>query len=483
MEISLAGVIVVFALVVAARPFGSPLAIAAIASFAFGATAIATVSAVGGASPLIYVVPNLALVAAVAFRRESRREIGLFLGRDPTAWLVILLAIYAVASAIIMPRLFAGFTSAFVNSRATGLAEVPLEPNSGNVTQAAYFALGALAFLAFGIITLQRAALRSVGRGFFAWAALTAFMGAIDLGGRLVGAGDVLAPIRTAAYAMITGEGATLGGFSRISGAHSEASAFAAAATASLAFAVGYWKRTGSRAALGLSVALLVLLILSTSTTAYVALAVLAACLGLSTLRSGLTRGFSTQDLTLGSALVVATAVVIAIALFNERILDPFVNLFEMTVINKGDTESARERGYWNARSLDAFLDTFGIGIGLGSSRSSNWIISVLSQLGLVGAALLLAIILRLAGNVPAVVSGADARALAGLHDGARNCALTILLAGTIAGGNADPGALFFIAVATVCACRFHLATETSRWRYDVHAHADSRQPLPAGAR
>ena len=80
-------------------------------------------------------------------------------------------------------------------------------------------------------------------------------MGVIDLLGKLAGAGDVLAPIRTASYAMLTD--VSLGGFARIAGAYSEASAFGGVSLACLAFSYTYWRKTKDRLARWLSVILL----------------------------------------------------------------------------------------------------------------------------------------------------------------------------------------------------------------------------------
>jgi hypothetical protein len=54
-------------------------------------------------------------------------------------------------------------------------------------------------------------------------------------------------------------------------------------------------------------------------------------------------------------------------------------------IVNKVASTSGEERAYWNYRSLQSLYDTAGLGIGLGSSRASSWIIAVLSQLGIAG--------------------------------------------------------------------------------------------------
>src|SRR5205085_8878785 len=120
----------------------------------------------------------------------------------------------------------------------------------------------------------DKSALHAVRRGFLTLAALLVTLGAVDLGAKLTGLGDLLSPIRSANYAMLTDN--EVGGFWRITGGFSEASAFAGMGVSCLAFVFTYWRATGSRLALTLTLALIALLVLSTSSTAYVALAILA---------------------------------------------------------------------------------------------------------------------------------------------------------------------------------------------------------------
>ena len=102
----------------------------------------------------------------------------------------------------------------------------------------------------------------------------------IDLAGKMSGAGDLLAPIRTAGYSMLIE--VQVEGFWRIVGGYSEASTFGGATIIALAFTFSYWRATSWRPALVVSAVLLLLLLLSTSSTGYVSLAILVALLSLS---------------------------------------------------------------------------------------------------------------------------------------------------------------------------------------------------------
>src|SRR4029079_16083862 len=379
MEPSLAGILICCGLFAAALHTEAPVIVALMASLAFGSTAIMTLPALGSSSPLIYVVFVMALFVTVALRRNLVGELGTVFAQQPLAWLVLLLTLYTVVGALVFPRMFAGQTDVFIplrtESGAGRIAEIPLAPVSGNITQSLYFVVSALSFFAFSVLLLQRGTLPAIRKGFFAWAGVHASLGFIDLFGKIAGLGDVLAPIRSATYAMLTNVDVV--GFWRIAGGYSEASAFGATTVSLLAFTFTYWKKTNDRLALWLSAVLLILLVLSTSSTAYVAGAVLLMFVIFSIMSATLQDRLRTQDLLV---LAVASLVVVGalgIALHDARVLEPFARLFDEMVVNKSSSGSGAERAYWNWRSLESVADTVGFGVGIGSSRASSWIIAV----------------------------------------------------------------------------------------------------------
>lgn len=462
MQPSFVGLALCAALLLFGRVLGAPLTVPLIASIAFGSTAIATLGAIGGSSPLIYVVFVLVLLAATVARVQLWRDLTAVFRLHWQAWVVCLLTFYAVCGAYILPRLFAGRTSAFVPMREHGLvSEVALGPVSGNFTQTAYFALSALVFLALSAILLHRPSLDGVRKGFFAWASITAAAGVIDLAAKLAGAGDVLRPVRTATYALVTE--VEQGGFWRIVGLHPEASSFGATALASLAFSFVYWKSTGSRPAFLLASLLLCLVLFSTSSTAYAGLTVLLVFIILRLPGAAMADRIPQADLVLIGLCIICAIVGIAVLVRDSQAFVAFEELFRVTILEKSTSSSALERAFWNERSLQSVLDTYALGIGLGSSRSSNWVISVLSQLGLLGALLQAILVVTLIYTPGRRAWSRRDGALIALHDGVRAAALTTLLCGSIAGGGADPGLLFFISLATVLACRFHLAASAAR--------------------
>jgi hypothetical protein len=356
---------------------------------------------------------------------------------------------------------------------------VPLGPTGGNITQTAYFLLGVLLFVALAVTLERRDILEKMRGGFFTFVIAHVALGWVDFAGKLAGAGDVLEPIRTANYALLTETEQS--GFWRIVGGCPEASSFAAFGMAALAFAFTYLRAAGSWLALLLTISMLVLLLLSTSSTAYVGVTALALLALASIGRSALADRLKQQDLMLAAAALMLLAAMLGVFLYDSSLFAPFTDLIDTMVVNKAVSSSGQERAYWNIRSLHSFLDTYGLGVGMGSSRSSSWAVSILAQLGVAGAmmmAALLALLVRgmgqlrpLPGEVP----------LFALCAGARACAIGYLLAGSIAGGTADPGVLFFASLATVLACRHHALAERRSRVPPVAQPADLlRRPLRA---
>lgn len=475
MQPSLVGLVICGVLLLVGRTLGAPLLVPLVASLAFGSTALGTLPALGGASPLIYTFFVILLLLLITLRVELWRELTAVFVQHGAPWLVVLLTAYVVGGALLFPRMFADWTSVFVPAREIGLVlEVPLQPVAGNITQTAYFTFGAMAFLALSVVLLRIEKLEGLRRGFFLWAILIAAGGAIDLAGKLAGAGDVLEFLRTATYAMATE--AEHAGFFRIAGLFSEASSFAISALSSLAFTYTYWRATGSRSAAVLALTLVTLLILSTSTTAYVGFAVLCLAVFVGIVHRLLRGQVLRTDLILAVVVLTLFAIVLALLAANRHALEGFEELLRLTIFEKSNSASGVERSHWNMRSLESFLDTFTLGVGLGSSRASNWIIAVLSQLGLVGAALLAVLVLVLAGGARFGKGRLEPHELqlVALHDSVRAAALTALMAVTIVGGAADPGLLFFISLATVIACRAALAVRSGASPLEVPVHVSS---------
>ena len=453
MEISVIGLAVWASVWLLGRRLGSGLVVGLVASVAFGSTSALTLSGLGGSSPLIYTLFAGLLVVSAAFDDRIGPGLAAALRRDWVGWVVGAVMVDAAAGAYILPRLFAGGTNAFVAARDIGVVEVSLAPVPGNITQTGYFLLGGLTFF---VLLSRGEPLGVIRTGFCAYVAINMVSGILDLAAKTVGAGDVLSPIRTATFAFLTD--VEQGGFARINGTYSEASAFGAATLACLAFAFTHWRHTGSGRALFAVAVLTVLLVLSTSTTAYAGLAMMLLPLAASLVGSVARGRLETYGLVVLGCIALGAAVVLLVMICDPAALEPFQTLFRTTVLDKADSQSGRERGHWNEQSLLSLFETSGFGIGFGSSRASNWVVAVVSQLGVFGAALQFALVLPFARRPLRPDPSDPAHAAFVLHRCLSAFAFAMLAASTVAGGGADPGILFFVALAGLLSCEATLA-------------------------
>jgi len=428
------------------------LIVALIASMAFGSTAMMTLSALGGSTPLIFTAFSLLLIASVAARRNVLKEVGRLFACVPSAAVLCMLMVYAAVGALLLPRLFAGQTTAFTKPPGSLLIiETSLAPVSGNITQTGYLLLNGLTALALCILLLGAPRWNEVKYGFVLLAVLTAGFGLLDLAGKLAGAGDILALIRTANYALLTESNE--GSFHRIVGAFPEPSSFATTALACLAFTYAYWRRTGDRLMLGLWLTLAVLLTLSTSSTAYAGLTILALAAAAGLARSVAKNRVRRRELFVVALFAVLLVLALAIALYREGFFDPFLNLLDTMVLDKSSSDSGRERSYWNQKSLQAFRDTYGLGIGVGSSRASGWPVAVLSQLGVIGALLMAQLTLVMFGGLRDIRRVLDPE-IETIIASVQASAFGSLVAASLIMGTPDPGLLYFIALAVVVSAR-----------------------------
>lgn len=451
MELSLVGALVCGGLLLLGFCMGAPLVGALFAALPFGSTAIVILPALGGSSPLVFTVFVLALLASIASRRGFVGDLAALLGSNRAALVACGLAVYTIVSAFLLPRLLAGATSAHIVIEGA-VVEAPLGPVPGNITQTLYLTLGVFLFLGICILLQHKEYWRTIERGFFAFAVVHASLGLIDIAGKLAGAGDVLSPVRNASYGMLVE--AMHGSFWRIVGAYPEASTFASFTLPCLAFTFTFWRRTGSRVALGLAVVLLLLLAFSTSSTAYASLAVIAVLFAASAGLAALRGRLEIKDVLVFVLVWIALAAGLFAFLLDESLFDPFLSLVDETLFNKATTASGLERAYWNEVSLQAFLDTFGLGTGMGSSRASSWIVAVVSQLGIVGALLFLLLVAELVCGFGGSTASRGERERMVLGESARAAVIAWLVALSISSGSADPGPIFFVGLATVVSSR-----------------------------
>lgn len=178
------------------------------------------------------------------------------------------------------------------------------------------------------------------------------------------------------------------GGLPRVRGIFSEPSGLAASSLITIAYGASRLTVLTGLRRLGMVVVVLIAVFLgtiSTSTTFFVAgaaLLVLAVLAGVS------------RFVLRGGPLSRAMATVLCLATIAALWVLPWLANFIGTVVNdKVDSASYTERSGADTYSLGLVLDTYGVGTGLGANRASSFATSLLSTVGVLGAALLVAAI------------------------------------------------------------------------------------------
>lgn len=421
-----------------------------------GAAAAVKMPALGDASimPSHLIIPFF-LVSVLRSRHLRAAMLAAMTFPRAGYWFLVAI-LFGAVSAIFLPRIFAGATMVYSLTRSgidVGVVMTPLAPRASNITQTVYL-LGDVACFAAVAALAQAGKARHVLAALLLAAALHLGFAALDLATFATGTGDVLALIRNANYRMLN-EG-VVGGFKRIVGSFTEASAFAYVAIGFYALCLQLWLRGVSTWLTGLLAAGQALtLVLSTSSAAYAAFA----AYNLVTYAGCLRRSFAGRggDWRTNSFLVAAPLFVVLIVL--GLMLIPSVwtmvtGLFDATVANKMTSQSGVERTRWNAYALQSFIDTFGIGSGVGSVRASSFLVALVANVGIVGTLLYGAFLVQLlpkAGSAP-MRAGAEPE-----RQAARSACLAVLIAATVSLGSIDLG-LFFVFLAALASAPAKIA-------------------------
>ncbi len=391
----------------------------------------------------------LALAALV--RRDTVRLVGRSLAFPNEGFWLLLTAIYAALSAIFLPRILAGTTYVFAIARsitATEIVAIPLEPTSGNITQTVYFIGDVVCFYLFYTYACKPGGIAALMRAALVCTALDLVFATIDLVTYWGGLGDWLSVIRTADYSMLN-EGTVLG-FKRIVGSFPEASAFAYFTVGFFAFCTRLWLSGIYKRLTGpLALATFVTLIFATSSTGYAAICGFLGALFVVSLVQVLSGPVAPRRLIFAMvAPVVLCAGLIGLRLDHSAwaVVQQMVN---QSVLDKLASSSGVERTMWNDQALTNFVETHGLGGGVGSVRASSFPIAVLGNTGAFGAVTYGMFLLRMlfarkhrwAEPFPAACQSA-----------ARWACFAQLVGASVAGSFIDLGLPFFIFAGLACA-------------------------------
>ncbi len=326
----------------------------------------------------------LAFFAIRAFNLAGGKTLADAVSLDKPGFWLLCTCVWGVVGAILLPRLLHGSTLVYpVDRSSKDVLLQPLAPVSGNLSQSIYCISDVIVYCSMYAFLKYRGVYRTLANTIFLLAFLDVIAGCLDIVFHAAGI-DAMSVLKTAQFADLTGE--EMGGLVRISGTFSETSAYSGFTLPLFIFCLNLWLvgyRTKIAGALALATG--VLLLLSTSGTAYVGLAAYSGVLVFS--RPGvISRLASVRKQRLGViGACVGLLVVLYVMLFLPGVVKALSDFFDTAVLSKAGSSSGVERMGWNAQGVTNFFDTYGIGVGLGSIRTSSFLVVVLANLGVVG--------------------------------------------------------------------------------------------------
>lgn len=362
----------------------------------FGMMAAFNLPSVGNTSMMAYDMVLLTVGMMLLFKVGVHDDVGRLLGAGWAGRPLLLFFLYALIATMFFPRIFQGATDVFSIGRVAGQIGIvtrPLAPGGGNLSQLVRMFLAILAFAVPAVVMIRRGDTQLAYRAVLVMSLTHAALGLLDLLTQASGTSWIMAPIRTANYALTLGQ--QMSGLDRMIGGFPEASSFSYLSLGLLGFWLGYWfhNQSNSRVPMLMTLLFAFLVLRGTSSSAYVGTALLAALFIVLRLRDVGRSGTGTLDKSVAAALTALVAVtpVLLVGLFMMYSMVPgFTDFIDRSLLNKLSSDSGVERMSWNRQALQNFSDTLFLGAGLGSVRASNWVAAVLGTTGLIGMGLML---------------------------------------------------------------------------------------------
>lgn len=367
----------------------------------FGVAAAFNLPALGNSSVLVVDVVAAAFVSMILIRYIVQPSPSL---RFPfvMAWFSAMLA-YSIFITVFGPRLFEGQIEVFtIGQTRTSefIIRTTLEPSSKNISQLMRICISLT--VGIGILLCRpRKIEKSIVPAVLVMTLAHFFLSVADLVTFSIGRPEWLSFIRNANYSILYSH--QLVGLKRVIGGFAEASAAGNFSLSIFGFWLVYWLRGGRSAGSGLLAAASFLVVLSSgSSAAYVAVAMFTcfvfafSLLGASSAR--FRRNRNRFFFVLTALLPAGILGIWLLAVSNPQ----FGAYFDRLLFSKLESASGVERMMWNRHALEAAWDSNLIGLGLGSIRTSNFLVACLSTLGLFGTLLYFGLLTSLAIKRPA---------------------------------------------------------------------------------
>lgn len=297
----------------------------------------------------------------------------------------VFVTLWAVAASYLMPHIFEGQVYVWPQKVGPLLVPAVLEPSGSNFNQDIYLLINcAFLVLASAFLAATKLSPRIFLRAYFLSGFLAAGISAWQFASRVVGLPfpDELF-YSNPGWAILTAQ--QIGSVPRINGPFAEPSSLGAY-MASIVCATGWLLLKGryDRSTVALFIVAIITLMLSTSSTGFAVLAVVCVGVPLYAFLSGSFRLMS-ATLRLYMPVILLAAVLFGIgATFVPDFSHSIHEVIDGT-LNKRDSVSYEARTGADLDSLAVTLDTYGLGVGWGSNRSSSLIPGLLAGVGVPG--------------------------------------------------------------------------------------------------
>jgi hypothetical protein len=307
----------------------------------------------------------------------------------------ILFTLYCVFVTIVMPQAMAGRLLVWPQRNDIFRLKVPLYFGTGNISQLSYVLFNAIfCFLATCYVEKKPWIAGRLLHVSFVSGYVVVFFGVWQFIARISGLYFPEDFLYSNSFATVNSE-QTIGDTIRVSGSFNEPASLAGHACGTV-YATFWLILTGDkrRFVLGLFVLSTILVLLSTSTTGYVVLAVgLPSMMALSATSAKSASLMRLLKVFLWASILVTTLIVTLPWVSPE--LGARVNEVLEATLEKQDSQSFDERTTWDTDALSLVAPTFGFGAGWGSVRSSSLGPAILGGTGIWGFALFIWFICR----------------------------------------------------------------------------------------
>lgn len=366
-------------------------------SLPFGALAVVPTALTGGLTLTPTPIIALLIGARLLLNRQDRSSLaGIALSKHGTVYLTVFWMI-ACAATLLMPRIFESEVTIFPIRSSDMIVEELLHPTTQNFSQLTYLSISVFAVFCFVRLTHKNFNVADLLGPIRLGALITVATGAIDYASNFVNLSALLDPFRTASYALLTSN--EVFGNKRTVGLMPEASSYGSVCVFFLSLLyflrltvhkdpLGYAKN------IGLVFALVLMALLSTSSAAIVCVGVFLVLVVV----DWLWHDVSIRKTPLTKTALLWGCVLSLVALFlsfQPRLLSELSDIFSHMILYKKESHSYEERTLWTTVSLQALQDTYGLGVGVGGTRTSSFLAALFSNTGVLGGLFFMAFLLK----------------------------------------------------------------------------------------